>query len=233
VTQGLGGKRYFTDASGDMLYTYDGDAKNARCTGACLDQWVPLSAGALSHAVGDWSVVANDDGTRQWAFKGKPVYSFVNDKTPGIPMGDGAEGKWHAAIEYDAPLPPEIAIGKTEADTVYTEKATGRTLYFEGYKHRPYEMLSFNHPGILYGTVKCYNECAKTYPPLLASADAKPTGEWWIITRADGVRQWAFRGIPVYTYADDKPGRALASNTDDRTWTEIPANMPPSNNGAS
>ena len=136
-------------------------------------------------------------------------------------------GKWQALVEYKAPLPPEVAVHVTESFPVYAEKATGRTLYYPGYRNRAYEYLSFNKPGVLYGTIMCYNECAKTYPPLLASTDAKPMGEWWIITRADGKKQWAFRGIPVYTYYADEPGRAIAATSMNRTWTEVPANLPP------
>ena len=232
VEQGLGGNRYFTDASGNMLYTYD-DPKSARCADSCLVQWAVVSAGEMDHAIGDWSVVAYDDGTRQWAYKGKPVYTSINDKTPGVPSADGLEGKWRAVIERQAPLPPEVTIRQTDSGVVYAEKATGKTLYIEGLNHRPYQTLSFNHPGILYGTVKCYNACAKTYPPLLAASDAKPIGEWWIVTRADGAKQWAFRGVPVYSYATDQPGRTLARNTQGRNWTEIPANLPPDSDDAS
>ena len=227
VQVGLGGNRYFTDSQGATLYTYDG-GKNADCTGKCLAQFHSVGAGAIARPIGDWTVVAHDDGTRQWAYKGKPVFAYINETTPGVPMADGLDGKWHAAVEYQAPLPPEVGIRTTDTYRVYSEKASGRSLYIPGYKHRPYEYLSFNKPGVLFGTIMCYNECAKKYPPLLASANAKPMGEWWILTRADGAKQWAFRGIPVYTYSQDTPGRNLADDTWNRTWTELPANNPPS-----
>ena len=31
-------------------------------------------------------------------------------------------------------------------------------------------------------------------PPLMASADAKPTGDWTIVARDDGKMMWAYRG---------------------------------------
>lgn len=226
IKQGIGGDRFFTDAGGMILYTFVG-SNDGRCGAACGDVWKGVSAGALSRPVGDWSVIAQGDGTRLWAFKRKPVYTYANDNVPGEPLADVTNGKWQAAIEYKAPLPPEVTVRVTETFPVYAEKATGRTLYFAGYRNRAYEYLSFNKPGVLYGTILCYNTCAKTYPPLLASDDAKPMGEWWIITRADGKKQWAFRGIPVYTYYADEPGRAVAATSMNRTWTEVPANLPP------
>lgn len=227
VQMGIGGSRYFTDPAGLILYTYEGDGKNVRCTGKCLEQWKAVAAGALSRPIGDWTVLTGDDGMRQWAYKGKAVYTYVNDTVPGEPLAEGLDGKWHAAVEYRSPLPPEVAVRTTEVMPVYSEKATGRTLYYPGYRNRAYEYLSFNKPGNLHGTIMCYNACAKEYPPLLASKDAKPLGEWWILTRVDGSRQWAWRGIPVYTYASDVAGRMLASTAMNRTWTEAPANNPP------
>jgi predicted lipoprotein with Yx(FWY)xxD motif len=58
------------------------------------------------------------------------------------------------------------------------------------------------------GVSACTDECTKTWIPFPADANAKPVGQWTVIARADGVKQWAFRGMPMYTYApeaDEKP----------------------------
>ena len=60
---------------------------------------------------------------------------------------------------------------------------------------------------------------------MLAPDDAKPVGEWWLFTRVDGKKQWAYRGLPMYTYADDLPGRHFAS-ANGRIWTDAIANAP-------
>ena len=44
--------------------------------------------------MGDWSVIRRDDGTQQWAYHGKPVYSLFHD-APNKPVGDGEGGVWH------------------------------------------------------------------------------------------------------------------------------------------
>jgi predicted lipoprotein with Yx(FWY)xxD motif len=53
------------------------------------------------------------------------------------------------------------------------------------------------------GKSTCNEDCALTWPPLLASADAKPMKHWSIIVRDDGAAQWAFQGKPLYRYTQD------------------------------
>ena len=38
---------------------------------------------------------------------------------------------------------------------------------------------------------------------MLAPALAQPIGKWAPIDRPDGVRQWSYRGKPLYTYSED------------------------------
>ncbi len=228
VQGGISGNRFYADAAGYTLYTYDAGAKGGACTGMCLVGWKPFAAGALSRGMGDWGVLSNEDGTRQWAYKGKPIYRFLADAHPGEAMGETTgetASNWHALIEYQAPLPREVTIGLTKYGPVYTEKKTGKTLYFQGFNHRPYQNVGFNHAPHLYGTINCYNECEKSYPPLLAPANAQAAGEWWVLTRVDGKKQWAWRGIPLYTYATDKPGETNATGRN-HIWTEVIANNP-------
>src|SRR5690606_33228105 len=45
--------------------------------------------------------------------------------------------------------------------------------------------------------------CLQRWQPLLAPATAKPQGEWSVVVRAPGVRQWAFRNRPLYTHVRD------------------------------
>jgi predicted lipoprotein with Yx(FWY)xxD motif len=57
------------------------------------------------------------------------------------------------------------------------------------------------------GKSNCYDECAKNWPPYLATADDKAEGEWTLIDRTDGAKQWAYEGKPVYLWVKDtKPG---------------------------
>lgn len=48
-------------------------------------------------AEGKWTVVMRDDGSKQWAYAGKPLYTFVKDKQAGDRHGDGVKDVWHIA----------------------------------------------------------------------------------------------------------------------------------------
>ena len=86
------------DAKGMTLYTYDKDADGkSACNGQCAQNWPPLMAEAGAEADGEWTVVKRDDGSMQWAYDGKPLYTFVMDKKPGDVTGDGKMGVWHVA----------------------------------------------------------------------------------------------------------------------------------------
>ena len=91
-----------TDDKGMTLYTFDKDKDvpgKSACNGACAENWPPLKASASSQPTGDWTIVARDDGTKQWAYKGKPVYLWVKDKKPGDKTGDGVKDVWHVVKE--------------------------------------------------------------------------------------------------------------------------------------
>jgi predicted lipoprotein with Yx(FWY)xxD motif len=87
------------NAGGMTLYTFDKDAAGkSACNGPCAASWPPLMADASAAASGDWTVVTRDDGGKQWAYKGKPLYLWVKDQKPGDATGEGvANNTWHVA----------------------------------------------------------------------------------------------------------------------------------------
>ncbi len=86
------------DATGKTLYTFDKDAKDkSNCVDKCAQNWPPLEVKAGAMAEGDWTVVKRDDGTSQWAYKGKPLYTWAKDEKAGVAGGDGVGGVWHIA----------------------------------------------------------------------------------------------------------------------------------------
>lgn len=86
-----------TDSAGMTLYSFDKDTgSKSSCNGPCAANWPPLVATGDAKASGDWSIVARDDGSKQWAFKGKPLYHWSKDQKPGDMTGDGFNGVWHA-----------------------------------------------------------------------------------------------------------------------------------------
>ena len=86
------------DAKGMTLYTW-GNATipgKSACNGPCATNWPPLVAAADASPMGDWSIVTRDDGSKQWAYKGKPLYTYRTDTKEGDVTGNG-RGKWSAA----------------------------------------------------------------------------------------------------------------------------------------
>ena len=92
----------FVGANGMTLYTFDKDAAGSGksvCNGPCAVNWPPLFAADNDRPSGDWSIVTRDDGRKQWAFRGKPLYYWIKDQKPGDRTGDGVNNAWRIARE--------------------------------------------------------------------------------------------------------------------------------------
>jgi predicted lipoprotein with Yx(FWY)xxD motif len=89
------------DAKGMTVYTFDKDSADSgksACSGRCAENWPPVQAGSAAPAA-PYSIVTRDDGSKQLAYKGKPLYTFVKDKKPGDKSGDKAMDVWHAVTD--------------------------------------------------------------------------------------------------------------------------------------
>lgn len=57
------------------------------------------------------------------------------------------------------------------------------------------------------GKSVCVDKCAVNWPPFAAAAGAGSSGDWTVITRPEGSKQWAHKGKPLYFWIkDQKPG---------------------------
>ncbi|MFH1657691.1 MAG: hypothetical protein FD131_3694 [Rhodocyclaceae bacterium] len=89
-----------TGSNGMTLYVFDKDAAGSgksMCNGPCATNWPPLMAMDGDMASGDYSIVMRDDGKKQWAFRGKPLYFWIKDQKAGDKTGDGFNNVWHVA----------------------------------------------------------------------------------------------------------------------------------------
>ncbi len=88
-----------TDTAGMTLYSFDRDAAGSGksvCNGPCAANWPSFVALPTATPVRDWTIVTRDDGGKQWAFKGRPLYTFAKDQKPGDRKGDGfLDNAWH------------------------------------------------------------------------------------------------------------------------------------------
>jgi len=85
---------------GMTLYTFDKDAAGSGksvCNGPCATNWPPLMASADAQASGGWTIITRDDGGKQWAYNGKPLYRWIKDQKPGDRTGDGFNNAWRLA----------------------------------------------------------------------------------------------------------------------------------------
>ena len=85
------------DATGKPLYTFARDTTSGKsaCNGPCSMAWPPLLATATDKDMGDWTVITRDDGAKQWAYKGRPLYTYAKD-TAGQPA-TGVSPAWPRA----------------------------------------------------------------------------------------------------------------------------------------
>jgi predicted lipoprotein with Yx(FWY)xxD motif len=206
------------DARGMTLYQSDTDAGGkSNCNGDCAEIWQPAAAPRIAKPSGDWSIVARDDGTRQWAFQGKPLYAYSGDHAPGDVNGDGSDGRWHAAMAARSFIPAGVTVRPTEYGPSFAT-ADGRVLYM---------MVEFFYNAGANGTPRhqtspaptaCAEDCARSWQPLSASADATANGDWSLVTRDDGTRQWAWKSHPLYTYAHEAK---LGGTSGEGNWVYI------------
>ena len=84
------------NGAGMTLYTFDkdvaGSGKSA-CNGGCATAWPPMAA--MMNAAPPYSTVTRDDGSKQLAYNGKPLYLYAADQKPGDRTGDNFKDSWH------------------------------------------------------------------------------------------------------------------------------------------
>ncbi len=84
------------NSAGMTLYTFDKDAGGkSACNDQCAKIWPPVTAAADAKASGDLTIITRDDGSKQWAYKGKPLYLFSKDAKAGDKTGDNFKDVWH------------------------------------------------------------------------------------------------------------------------------------------
>jgi predicted lipoprotein with Yx(FWY)xxD motif len=100
------------NSEGLTVYSFAKDSGTmSSCYGACAEAWPPvLTEGAPTSGEGATSsqlgTTKRKDGTTQVTYAGHPLYTFVEDKSPGEANGNGVSAfgaEWNALDESGAP----------------------------------------------------------------------------------------------------------------------------------
>jgi predicted lipoprotein with Yx(FWY)xxD motif len=218
--------RMLVSYTGFSVYAWDRDEPNkSLCTDACLAKWSPVLAAETSQPQGDWSIVQRSPGVRQWAFRKKPLYTYVDDPRPRSLVGSDEPG-WHNVYTQPTPAwPGDFTVQDGHLGRILAD-AGGKTIYFYNCGDDALDQLACDHPAApqAYRLAVCGGgdaaRCLRTWRPLIASRDARAVNRTWTTIdidplsghfaspgQAGALHVWAFRGRPVYTFVGDKqPG---------------------------
>ncbi|GGY86014.1 hypothetical protein GCM10011613_33780 [Cellvibrio zantedeschiae] len=184
---------------GFALYTFDTDtAGSSNCSGNCLVNWPALMADDGAVAQPPYTLVARAIGKFQWALNGMPLYLFSGDTKAGDTKGDGVANVWHLA--RTAPVITKQhssgALFVAHGNLVTANGAADNA-------HQNFTLYTFDQDTS--GVTTCFNGCLTVWPALYAAADAKAFGDFTLVERGanTGVKQWAYKGKPLYFYVGD------------------------------
>lgn len=161
---------------------------------SCVEVWPPVLASDEAEEVGKWTTTERQDGTKQWAYDGYPLYTSILDKEPGDVLGgtkirSGGDGGVVRVPVGPAPnIPPEFDV---------IPSTTGRLIV----NSEEYSVYTWD--GDEPNKSNCHDECLADWSPVIAPETAVEQGKWTTVERSPGINQWAFGGKPLYTYDKD------------------------------
>ena len=224
----------FTDPRGMTLYVYKKDPPGKSiCDAACTQTWRPALAPSYAAPMGDWSITVRGDGGRQWAYKSRPLYTYVKDIDPGSVygasparfggrrkngvgewVGGGVRGSGLNTAVKDEPLPADWAVAlaypldlKTPPGLAVREVPDA--FAFALVNHRGHTLYTFA------GDSRRDAAVSAKWQPVAAPQFAQGVGEFGTVERDDGIRQWTYKGQGLYAYAGDIiPGDAYGWNVE-------------------
>ncbi|MGE4065029.1 MAG: hypothetical protein AB7E79_16815 [Rhodospirillaceae bacterium] len=208
---------------GKTLYVFNGDAKKAEkeCADiACRSLWRPVAAPRLAKSTGDFSAVMRDDGINQWTYKGRALFSYNDDYSEGDAFGMNVDKRFSVAAYKRYWNPPTVTTQRTSQMGIVLATAEGKSLYrrsnyiFQSGGGHSLKRGDPIRPAVgrdLGADPRCKSECDKWHP-FLAPADAQPWGDWSVVTRPDGKKQWTHRGFALWTFDGDKAPGDLNGN---------------------
>jgi predicted lipoprotein with Yx(FWY)xxD motif len=196
---------YLVDSNGMTLYYFTENVNGETFNGPYLNFWSPFYVSNVVVPSGlnpkDFSVITGGNGKPQIAYKGWPLYYYINDTKPGETNGQGFKGLWYVMKpDYTVMIATNPKIGN------YLVDANGMTLYYLG--------------GESTSTIKCNGMCLKFWPLFDVKNVIVPGGlnpsNFKIFERPDGNSELSYNGLPLYYFIrDSKRGDVTGNNLKD------------------
>ncbi len=157
---------------------------------ACEQVWLPVHAEPNATPVGAWSIITRHDGSRQWAHRNAPLYTYAFDHMPGAV--NEVDRDWPAVRENGRrPLSPKLDNPASVMVQVFPQ--WGRVLTtLDGVVLYSANLKSKNKDGV------------GAFAPFLMPELARPHGDWSVVTLKDGSQQWAYLGRPLFYPVSEK-----------------------------
>jgi predicted lipoprotein with Yx(FWY)xxD motif len=213
------GVSYLTDENGMTLYYFTLDINGqSACSGQCVDKWPVFYASEVSAPAplnaSDFGTITRADGARQTTYKGWPLYYWYQDKSPGDMKGEGVGKVWYV---LDVPA-YTVMVGTEKPLGSFLVDGNGNTLYY------------FTKDSV--GNSVCNGDCIRNWPAFEPQSVVVPSvlnpADFSTITRADGSRQLAFRGYPLYYFVKDKARGDVTGQGVGQVWYVVdPLNFSP------
>lgn len=211
---------------GFSVYVHDGETANAiRCRDECLKEWRPVAAAQMARASGEWSVVQRAPGLLQWAFRGRPLYTRINDSRRRSFEGSDVAGWRNVYTQENPRAPAEFTVQETRVGLILAD-SKGRSIYLYRCIDDALDNLSCDHPTSTqaYRLAVCGkgdpDRCATLFPYVPAPPDAKSDSLIWGTMYIDprtgkkvekdsphALNVWTYRDRPIFTHGMDRgPG---------------------------
>ena len=167
----------------------------------CVDRWRPFRASLDAVPAGPFGIVERPDGVRQWAYDGSPLYTSTRDLALGDvngTMGFESYGRWRT-VPVETWFPPGVGL---------VRKVQGL-------------LLASVDGGLLFAPGAGAGARDSDWLPVSAPELARPGGEFTIADRADGSRQWVFRGQALYRPRADLPRHRMQGIVESGRWQPL------------
>lgn len=202
--------RRLGDENGKPLYTSDNDRPGqSQCYDQCAEQFPPFLAPAGARAQGDWTLIKRRGNQLQWAYQGKALYRFSGEDPQGEPAVSGGNSGNTDDPAYHDPGSELFSPQPGWKRAAFTPEATVELP--AGIEMRSltmangYALVTADSGRVIYmvddqSSQFDASRWTAVYAPALARGKL---GDFAIIERPDGRKQWTYRGQALYVYRGD------------------------------